>query len=245
MPYFYLSPHLDDVSLSCGGLVWEQVQAGEQVEIWTICAGDPPPGSLSHYAEELHWRWGYGRKAIAERRIEDKHSCKVLGAGFRHFEVPDAVYRSHPKTGEILYDSEKAIFGGLKEDGEILIRSLVLMMTELIPPGSTLVAPLTLGNHVDHQLTRTVAERMKMPLAYYAEYPYVLDHAGAISALVPSGYHPKLHTISIKGLEAWQDSVAAHTTQISTFWPDVETMREEITKYHSKVGGVRMWNKKN
>ena len=245
MPNIYLSPHLDDLSLSCGGLVWEQVQAGEQVEIWTLCAGDPPPGSISTFAEELHHRWGYGREAVAERRIEDINSCKVLGAGFRHFEVPDAVYRIHPKTGEVLYDSVEAILGGLNEGGKIFIRSLVLMVAELIPQGSTLVAPLSLGNHVDHQLTRTVAERLKMPLAYYADYPYVLDQAGAISALVPSGYHPELHTISIKGLEAWQDSVTAHTSQISTFWPDVDTMKGEITNYHSKVGGVRIWNKKN
>jgi hypothetical protein len=74
VPFIYLSPHLDDVTLSCGGLVWEQVQAGEQVEIWTICAGDPPPGALSPYAEELHHRWGYGIEAIAERRIEDIHN---------------------------------------------------------------------------------------------------------------------------------------------------------------------------
>jgi hypothetical protein len=55
----------------------------------------------------------------------------------------------------------------------------------------------------------------------------------------------RIYTISIKRLDAWQYSVAAHTSQISTFWPDVEIMREEITKYHSKLGGVRVWDMKN
>ncbi|MBN2499463.1 MAG: PIG-L family deacetylase, partial [Anaerolineales bacterium] len=53
----YLSPHLDDVALSCGGLVWEQAQAGMAVEVWSVCAGDPPPGELSEYARSLHARW--------------------------------------------------------------------------------------------------------------------------------------------------------------------------------------------
>jgi len=42
MHWIYLSPHLDDAVLSCGGIIWQQVQSGHQVEIWTICAADPP-----------------------------------------------------------------------------------------------------------------------------------------------------------------------------------------------------------
>jgi hypothetical protein len=36
MRWIYLSPHLDDAALSAGGLIYEQTQAGIQVEIWTF-----------------------------------------------------------------------------------------------------------------------------------------------------------------------------------------------------------------
>lgn len=93
MHWIYLSPHLDDVALSCGGLVWEQSQAGEQVEVWTVCAGDPPPGPLSPFAEELHRRWKTGPEAAQPRREEDKRSLEFLGASPRHFPLPDCIYR--------------------------------------------------------------------------------------------------------------------------------------------------------
>lgn len=79
MKTIYLSPHLDDAALSCGGLVWMQAQAGERVEIWTMCAGDPPEGRLSDYAQAHHERWGLGREAVAARREEDARSCNILG----------------------------------------------------------------------------------------------------------------------------------------------------------------------
>ena len=104
MSIIYLSPHLDDVALSCGGLIWEQTQSGDSVEIWTICAGDPPQDRLSPFAEELHQRWRVGHNAVDIRREEDIHSCRLLGAKYRHFEVPDAIYRIHPKTrNKIVY----------------------------------------------------------------------------------------------------------------------------------------------
>src|SRR5512139_3118661 len=79
MHWIYLSPHLDDAALSCGGLIWEQVHAGDTVSVWTICAGDPPNGSLSPFAEALHARWQSGIEAAVLRREEDVTSCLLLG----------------------------------------------------------------------------------------------------------------------------------------------------------------------
>lgn len=243
MTYVYLSPHLDDVALSCGGLVWEQIQAGEKVEIWTVCAGDSPPEIFSPFAVELHQRWGVGRDAAAHRRNEDIRSCRVLGAGYRHFEIPDAIYRLHPDTGDILYGSQQAIFGGLHEGDEDLIHWLVTKFTGFLQPDTILVAPLTLGNHVDHQLTRILAEWLNLPLAFYADFPYVLDYEEVVNALVPSGFLPELYPVSEKGLNAWQASIAAHISQINTFWPDVGAMSKAVKEYHLKIGGLRLWMK--
>ena len=78
MEWIYFSPHLDDVALSCGGLAWEQSQSGSPVQVWTICAGDPPARPLSAFAEELHERWETLTRDLAQvnpdllRRIVDQ-----------------------------------------------------------------------------------------------------------------------------------------------------------------------------
>jgi len=71
MHWIYLSPHFDDVALSCGGLVWEQVQAGKAVSIWTVCAGSASVGDLSPFAKELHMRWEVDENETEQLRIED------------------------------------------------------------------------------------------------------------------------------------------------------------------------------
>ena len=54
-------------------LVWEQVQAGQQVEIWTICAGAPGPGEpLSAFALSCTQRWQTEQEAVSTRQTEDR-----------------------------------------------------------------------------------------------------------------------------------------------------------------------------
>ena len=52
MVRIYLSPHLDDAALSCKGSIKQQTQAGERVEVWTVCAGEPPDGPLSMFSRK-------------------------------------------------------------------------------------------------------------------------------------------------------------------------------------------------
>ena len=131
MQWIYISPHLDDVALSCGGRVWEQAQEGDHASIWTICAGDPPQGPLSPFAQSLHDRWETGREAIAQRREEDILSCRQLGASYRHFDVPDCIYRrsgapfeSSPGSSGFLYATEESIFGLLHPAEAALVEAL-------------------------------------------------------------------------------------------------------------------------
>src|SRR5512146_228136 len=97
MRWIYLSPHFDDVVLSCGGLVWEQARAGHQVEIWTVCAGAPPLDQpFSDFARELHARWETGPEAVPARRAEDEAAVRRLNAGLRYWDLPDCIYRRLP-----------------------------------------------------------------------------------------------------------------------------------------------------
>jgi LmbE family N-acetylglucosaminyl deacetylase len=241
MTIIYLSPHLDDAALSCGGLIWEQTHSGDAIQVWTICAGDPPRKRLSPFAEGLHQRWQIGKEAPALRREEDKQSCHILGAKYRHLDIPDAIYRLHPKTKEYLYNSEEAIMGNLAKSERPLLRRVTTQIAEHLPQDSLLISPLSLGNHVDHQLTRQAAEVQKATLAFYADFPYVIDHKSTLYSLLPHSCQPITYTISQEGLTAWQDSIATYASQISTFWENTGQMKEAICNYQEMVGGITLW----
>ncbi|MGD8457811.1 MAG: PIG-L family deacetylase [Anaerolineales bacterium] len=241
MTIIYLSPHLDDAALSCGGLIWEQSQSSVLVEIWTICAGDPPMDLLSPLAKELHQRWQLGSDAVAFRREEDKQSCRILGVKYHHFCIPDAIYRLHPETKEYLYDTEEAIFNDFSDSEYPLLSNLAAQIAEHLPPDSILISPLSLGNHIDHQLTRQAAMMQKALLVYYADYPYINVQKISENNLQAQGYQPITFPVSQDGLNAWQDSIAVYRSQISSFWENVDQMKVAIDKYHEKSGGVTLW----
>ncbi|MEW5868059.1 MAG: PIG-L family deacetylase [Chloroflexota bacterium] len=244
MDYIYLSPHLDDVVLSCGGLIWEQTRAGRQVGIWTLCAGDAPPGPLSPFAQSLHARWETGPAATARRRLEDIAACQRLLASCHHFDIPDCIYRRAGPPGQVdfLYASEEALFGSLHPAEEPLVQDLANELAQSVPTGAQLVCPLTLGNHVDHQLTRVAAERLNRPLWYYADYPYASQQSSQLEELRQQGWQPVRFPVSPDGLRAWQEAVAAHQSQISTFWPDLDSMRAAIQGYWAGAeSGVILW----
>jgi LmbE family N-acetylglucosaminyl deacetylase len=243
MHWIYLSPHFDDVALSCGGLVWEQVQACDPVSIWTVCAGSVPAGELSPFAKELHVRWQADQDAVAQRRLEDLLSCQYLGAGYLHFTLPDCIYRHDPHTDEFIYRTEESLNGFLQPADSRNIAWLGEEIKRFIPTDVVLVCPLSLGNHVDHQLTRLAAQGLGDPLWYYQDYPYVLRCKDTLEHIEQAGWESHCFPITPQGLVAWQDSIAAHASQISTFWMDTFEMRQAVSEYLEQNNGIQLWRK--
>jgi LmbE family N-acetylglucosaminyl deacetylase len=240
MEFIYFSPHLDDVILSCGGLIWQQVQEGHRVHIWTLCAGDPT-APLSNFARELHRRWGVGADPVAARRQEDIQACGRLTAEYRHFPIPDCIYRVGPISGTPLYPDEGALFGDLSGDEEQDIENWSEEILIEIPCDAFLVCPLAVGGHVDHKLTRRVVEQFGRPLSYYADYPYAATQHSTWKELVPKGYQCEPQVISPEALRIWQHSIAAYGSQISTFWLDNEAMALAIRDHLKHWGGIPIW----
>jgi LmbE family N-acetylglucosaminyl deacetylase len=242
-PWIYLSPHFDDVALSCGGLVWEQAQAGE-VEVWTVCAGLPTGNRISSFAAGLHERWEgisgsaggtseqTGAEIVRVRRREDEAACRIMGARQRLLDIPDCIYRAAPgEPGQALYASEQALFGPLHPQENGLVNQLAELLARTLSRQAGIVCPLALGNHVDHQLVRRAAEATGRQLWYYADYPYV-DPPGV-------GGLASRFQVSETGLEKWVEAVSAYSSQISTFWQSRETMRADLLAYGAE--GVQLW----
>lgn len=240
MSWVYLSPHFDDAVYSCGGLIWEQVRAGETVEIWTICAGEPPPGPLSPFAAELHERWG-SPQAVSVRREEDQEACQIVGARQRLFDIPDCIYRFLPNGQPVIHINEDLFSAPLEHEMQ-LVRGLAAELRAGLPAGTHVVAPLSLGGHVDHRLVRAAAEMLSLPLRYYADFPYVARERPEVERVLPPGVGLCLHPVSAEGLAAWRRAVAAHRSQISTFWRDEAALYADIEAYWRSTGGnARLW----
>lgn len=240
MEWIYLSPHLDDAVLSCGGLIWSQSAAGERAAIWTLCAGDPPEGGLSDYARSLHARWEYGSDAVYRRREEDITACERLGADHRHMSVPDCIYRRDAR-GAALYTSDEAIFGPLAPGDEQQVDALHRELAASLPRRAQIVCPLTLGGHIDHRLARRAAERLERELWYYADFPYVLEARDQIGELLPEGAQIEVFPVDALGMTAWGNAVAAYASQLSTFWANEGAMRAALEAYQESWGGVPLW----
>jgi LmbE family N-acetylglucosaminyl deacetylase len=241
MRWIYISPHFDDVVLSCGGFIWEQVQKGFPVEIWTVCAGDPPPGRLSRRAVSCHVQWGIKstREGVAARRLENLAAAGQVGAETVDFSIPDCIYRRSP-TGKILYPEN--VFVPINPVEKGLDVDISAALASELQPGDHVVSPLAIGSHLDHILTRLAAERLDCPLWYYADIPYLLQHP---EQLVPatSGLRATRYSISDKGLGVWQKGIAAYATQILMLFNTKKRMREVIRLYWESQPGFRLWRR--
>ncbi len=244
--WIYLSPHFDDAILSCGGLIWQQAQAGQRVEVWTVCAGEIPAGPLTPFAQKLHARWGTGAGSVAARRGEDEAACRLVGAGWRRFTLPDCIYRRLPGSGEPLVRSEDDLWQPihLAEMSRVEeIRDWITGGLGAFLPPVHLVSPLTVGGHVDHQLVRAAAEALDAALWYYADYPYSANVTVEPRRWLGDGYRVHSRRLSPAALAAWQAGISAYASQTSTFWKDDGELRQAIEAFARRPEGHSLFKK--
>lgn len=238
MTHVFLSPHLDDAPLSCGGTIHQLTQKGERVVILTVTAGDPPNElPESPILVDLYARWESGESPMNNRRLEDVESAKALGAIAEHEPFLDCIYRQH--EGTLLYPSEESLFNQVNAD-DPLIQSLdkqASIFTERFTDIQTLYIPLGVGHHVDHQLIRDWGLKIykhnpELCVKFYEEYPYTRD-ASAIERAQADlqstiKIEAELITLSRFDIRTKIQAVACYKSQISTFWDNVDAMASEI-----------------
>lgn len=238
-----LAAHLDDGVLSCGGQIYQRAQAGEGVLVATVMAGDAA-GGASDYAQRLRDRWQLDSSAEAVRRAEDAAACAILGAGFLHWPIPDCIYRGGA-DGTMYYQSDDEIFGPVHAGEAGLVADVVALLRRL-PSAEEIVAPLTVGNHVDHIFVRQAAEQVFGDrLFYYEDYPYA-QKEGSVQAVLARGganWQPSLHPLSEAALQAKIAAILAYRSQFSTFWTDQADLERQVRGYAERVGGERVWRK--
>ncbi len=240
----YLSPHLDDVALSCGGQIFMQTAVGQRVLIVTIMAGEPPAQPISPFAATLHARWELAAQVVAQRRAEDVAACAILGAEYAHWQFPDCIYRQHPESGDYLYTSEEALFAQVHE-GDTAVLPLLTAQLRTLPPCERLFCPMGVGNHVDHQLVRTAAEACfaATTLLYYEDYPYTRDPAALDRVLSQGGWQAEVVPLLPAAVAARVAAIAAYASQVGSFFNGRADLEAQLSHYISQVGGERIWRR--
>ncbi len=247
--HLFLSPHLDDAVLSCGGQIHRLVSAGHRVVVHTLMAGYPSRAlPESPILQDLHARWGTGSHPVAERRQEDVKALRQLGALARHGTIPDCVYRvTYGPGGErrALYPSEESLWQAPDPADSAIL--LLEAMPLLYAQTEVLHVPLGAGGHVDHRLVRGWGRRLArvysdLTVLYYEEYPYNKNPSAveaALAVFAPSTLTPVLHPLGEAALQAKIAAIAHYQSQISTFWQDAPDMARGVAEDARQVGSGR------
>jgi LmbE family N-acetylglucosaminyl deacetylase len=245
--HVYLSPHLDDATLSCGGAIARHIDAGARVLVVTLATAAPPPNApLSRFAHDHHLMWGFApERAMAERQREDDMALDCLGADTYRAGMLDAIYRV-PEA----YTDNNRLFGTPVDDDPLSSSTQKLVAAlKRCAPHATFYAPLGVGNHVDHQIIHSAAHAAIGPaLAFYEDFPYVLS-PGAIERrmralarrFVPS-------TVNIDAtLTRKIGAIGAYASQISSLFEAPDAFAQIITDYAKNLRpengtyGERIW----
>lgn len=171
----FLSPHLDDVAFSCGGLLAQLGDAGWRTVMATAFTATVLPATGFALACQLDKGLAPEVDYMALRREEDRAAAAILGVSdLRWLDLPEAPHRG--------YGSAPELFGAVLANDEIwrpLATEISALIDELQP--SLVLAPQGLGSHVDHrQMIRAVLQVSPPHLAFYRDTPYAIRNPAAI-----------------------------------------------------------------
>jgi LmbE family N-acetylglucosaminyl deacetylase len=231
--HIFLSPHYDDIALSCGGTAVLLSREGRQPEVALIFGSPPDPTTpLTSFAESLHAEWGLdSAQVIAGRRGEEAIASVILGTTDSFLPFRDAIYRGER------YLSNDGIFGPVAEDEAdvpgAIIEALRLEAAER--PTTRLYAPLAIGNHVDHQLAFAAGVALAKrgwAVWFYEDLPYALRKDARDERITSANIELRTAAIVDVG-STWEQKLAAimaYPSQLATVFSyvDAGSSREEI-----------------
>ena len=234
------------------------MKVGQRPLVITVFAAQPPDDeALSEFARFQHARWANSADIAAIRWAEDQAALATLGADYLRLNYHDCIYRGQRRMSDPTqtsdsawyYASEQAIFGPVHSSEQGLPVELAAALGEFIPPGDgvTLYAPLTVGNHVDHQLVFAAALILRArgwPVRFYEDYPYAQTEGALAAALAARGvahWKPEVIPLDEDDVEAKIEAIGRYQSQLDVLFGSAEAMPDRVRDYVTLVGGERLW----
>jgi LmbE family N-acetylglucosaminyl deacetylase len=257
--HIFLSPHLDDVALSCGGTLIQLVNQGATVKVINVFAGIPDSDlPLSSFARYQHEQWQSLQQAYLIRRTEDEVVLARFNLKPVWLDFLDCIYRGQPDRGVWYYTSDKDIFGSIhpaEADLPAQIFEAIQPYLNVNDGQTVLYVPLGVGNHVDHQLTFLAAIWFwghRIRFNFYEEYPYIQRNPAYLieakqncqqqllkqlnGPVASPFWQAKLNHLTEDELAAKIDFVAAYASQMQMLFGGPDVMRQHISAYAYEAG---------
>jgi LmbE family N-acetylglucosaminyl deacetylase len=245
--HIYLSPHLDDAALCCGGAIARHTNNGARVLVVTLCTGAPAPdGPFSALADAEHRGWGLAPAEVISTRLrEDDLALARLDADTYRAGMLDAIYRRPD-----VYNTREALFGTPAPDDALLYstRQLIAALHNRAPR-ATFYAPLGIGNHVDHQIVYAAArDGAGAVMAFYEDFPYMLWDGAFEQRMRALGEPFVASTIDIDTTLARKiGAIGAYASQLGSLFKQPDAMAQIVSDYaeslrpESGTYGERVW----
>jgi SAM-dependent methyltransferase len=176
--FIFLSPHLDDAVLSCGNLILKLKLLKKKVSIITVFTEASSKTQTPQANRYLHGcKYKNPIKLFSDRRKEDVKANKLLGTPYKHLGFTDAAWRQ--TGGRPIYPNGiKQFLGIVSKKDSHLVELIHKKVLKILPQGNTclILAPLGIGGHVDHLITKKVAEKILLPVIFWEDFPYNINN---------------------------------------------------------------------
>lgn len=238
--WVFISPHLDDAALSCGGLMAHLNSNGVACVNITLTTGIPVLKANSDLIKEIQAEWGISdpAEAVAARKNEDSAAMRVLGCASNHLDFLDAIYRQD-QAGNFLYSSIFDPIHPLETDFHTRIAESI---KPLLQPGDQLVFPLAVGKHIDHLLTHAAASAFGNEVLYYIDVPYCFTQDNEVDTAI-NGFERVHLGFSEQSARSWTEAILCYPSQLSSLFDDERDMVTKIFEYFSRNEGILLFRK--
>jgi LmbE family N-acetylglucosaminyl deacetylase len=244
--HLFLTPHGDDVVLSCGGQIAQLAKRGEKIVIFNVMGGDPP-------IEYQPTQASRNEPLVAARREETIAAGKALGADVKFGPYPEAVYRV-ATSGGAFYPTDATLYSTVhpNDPAKQAKRAAVLqtiMALFSIGAMDVIHIPLGLSQHVDHQLVRDMGLSLSQwrpdnIIVFYEDYSHSLPSESMVqTALTGLGGQSvvTIHPIDSASVETKMSAINCFKSRQGSAWDSPETMGRAIRTYMRTIGGEREW----
>ena len=230
----FLSPHLDDVVFSCGGLAASLADLGWNTVLATVFTRSVVPATGFALACQLDKGLSPDVDYMALRRAEDQTAARLLSFGtVRWLDMLEAPHRG--------YNAPPELFRDIHESDSVLVEltaHFMALAAEFRP--DLILAPQGLGGHVDHQHV-VAAACQSFPAdrtAFYRDTPYAIREPGAARLpTVPPGVPS---TVPIGAVLHRKIAAAqAYASQIGFQFGGPEPLARALQTFALQEGGSR------
>ncbi len=231
--HLFISPHYDDIALSCGGTASQLSRLGRRPEVAIVFGAQPDPAlGFTPFAAAMHAGWGMAAgEVIASRRAEEAVAARVLGTEVAVLPFHDAIYRGER------YLNDPELFGEARGDDSGLPGEIIgtLGLDEVERGRTRIYVPLAIGRHVDHQVAFAAGvelDRSGWAVWFYEDLPYALKPGIRAERIGSAGVGLELGAV-VAVEETWEakiDAIMAYPSQLATIFTYVDSgsSREEI-----------------